>query len=391
MGIVPNIHHPKTSTHSQIQINRSSTSSTFRIMPVLRGTPPPEYLESSTQFNRNRNHGDRGLLGSIWAPRSIQTTQLVHGNNTVSLMAPRNRHPGPLYAERQFPLRNSTTMVPTGRNEAIERILRAADADFKTIRLDSFDDSQNFRASSCIICTKTFSHECKPPACISHACTHEPSVCSDCVCEYLEHELSNNVWNRIECPECAVLLEYDDIKRLANAGTFSSALASDDNFVWCRQCEFGQSHEGGAGQPIVRCMQCGSRSCFHHSVPWHDRLTCEEYDEMLRDPDGFEGAVDKANEEVARAREKQENEEARRNEKREQKRRRAQIQQERQDIKKRLENETLSLAEVAATSKRCPECTQPIELIEGCSHMTCKFLIKFPDDSSEHQSDQVAD
>lgn len=74
--------------------------------------------------------------------------------------------------------------------------------------------------------------------------------------------------------------------------SFRSAVGSDENFIWCQNCDFGQLHEGGMSQPIVRCLKCGQRSCFRHSVPWHDRLTCAEYDEMLEDPDGFQSALD---------------------------------------------------------------------------------------------------
>lgn len=66
--------------------------------------------------------------------------------------------------------------------------------------------------------------------------------------------------------------------------------------MWCRGCDFGQLHESGSSQPIVRCLQCGLRSCFVHSVEWHARLTCEEYDEMLKDPDEFKSAIDKEEE-----------------------------------------------------------------------------------------------
>jgi hypothetical protein len=55
-------------------------------------------------------------------------------------------------------------------------------------------------------------------------------------------------------------------------------------------------HEGGEAQPIVRCSKCSARSCFPHLVPWHERLTCEEYDEMLRNPDGFQSALDREDE-----------------------------------------------------------------------------------------------
>ncbi|CZT05440.1 uncharacterized protein RAG0_11529 [Rhynchosporium agropyri] len=329
-------------------------SSTFSIIPVLRGTPPLQYQESSFQTNLNEN-------------------LLRYG-------------PQPPLGVRRYPsTRNSSTMMPSGMAQAFQRMLRAADAELDLLALNTLNNEFsrnnglrvhrsantsspeiNAHPSSCVICTEDFSDDRKPPPCISLACVHEPSVCGDCFQEFLEHELNNKLWNKIACPECGVFLAYKDIKRLANVRTFSryevlslrSALASDDNFAWCRACDFGQVHTGSTEQPIVRCNNCGFRSCFQHSVPWHDRLTCDEYDEMLRDPDSFESAVDKANEAVAQAIKKQEDEdeaarqlahtkriaeEARQKVESQQKTRRAQIQQEKEKMKRRLEEESLSL------------------------------------------------
>ncbi|PMD43841.1 hypothetical protein L207DRAFT_266620 [Hyaloscypha variabilis F] len=154
---------------------------------------------------------------------------------------------------------------------------------------------------SCIICTEDFTGDVWPPALISMHCLHPPSVCCVCLEKYIKNELDSKIWNQIKCPECPIQLVYEDIKRLADEETFSrydvlsfrSAMGTDKNFVWCQNCDFGQLHASGASQPIIRCLKCGHRSCFQHSVAWHDRLTCDEYDEMLADPDGFQSAIDK--------------------------------------------------------------------------------------------------
>lgn len=44
--------------------------------------------------------------------------------------------------------------------------------------------------STCIICVERFSETCKPPALISLACFHEPSVCSDCLVKYCTFDTS---------------------------------------------------------------------------------------------------------------------------------------------------------------------------------------------------------
>jgi hypothetical protein len=185
--------------------------------------------------------------------------------------------------------------------------------------------------------------------------------------------------------------------------SFRSAVGGDNNFVWCRGCDFGQLHESGASQPIIRCLNCGSRSCFVHSTPWHERLTCKEYDEMLRDPDGFQTTRDEENEANDAARRLQDEEDERlarelshRDKRAEQdrqrqrhaeERKRARAEQEaeaarkkleqerakwKEELKRRQREEQLSMAKVQATTKQCPGCQWPIEKNKGCDHMTCK-------------------
>lgn len=84
-----------------------------------------------------------------------------------------------------------------------------------------------------------------------------------------------------------------------------SAVGGDNNFVWCQGCDFGQLHEGGASLPIIRCLNCGSQSCLVHQAPWHEQQTYKEFDEMLRDPDGFQSSGNQEGEASSLAREMQ--------------------------------------------------------------------------------------
>lgn len=178
--------------------------------------------------------------------------------------------------------------------------------------------------------------------------------------------------------------------------------------MWCQNCDFGQLHDGGTSQPIIRCLNCGSRSCFRHSVPWHDRLTCEEYEEMLKDPDGFQSAIDKDDDAAAMVKRLQEQEDEmfarsldqrdkraeqdRQKQRHEEERRRARAAQQaeserkkveqerarqREELKRRAREDKLSVEKVHATTKPCPGCRWPIEKNEGCAHMTCKPLFPF--------------
>lgn len=180
-----------------------------------------------------------------------------------------------------------------------------------------------------------------------------------------------------------------------------SAVSTDKDFVWCKNCEFGQLHATGESQPIVRCLNCGYRSCYRHSIPWHERLTCEEYDEMLENPDSFQSAIEKDEAATIAFQMRQEEEdktlarsmlererqieEDRQRQSHEEQLRRARKQQEaegrrmreaeqawRKEAIKRKQEEKMSLETVQATTKSCPGCQWPIEKNDGCSHMTCK-------------------
>jgi len=92
--------------------------------------------------------------------------------------------------------------------------------------------------------------------------------------------------------------------------SFRYAVSEAENFMWCTAgCGFGQVHDGGVEEPIITCLLCESRSCFHHKVAWHENLTCDEYDILLADPVNFRSRFDLENEaaeEAAAARRAQE-------------------------------------------------------------------------------------
>jgi hypothetical protein len=68
---------------------------------------------------------------------------------------------------------------------------------------------------------------------------------------------------------------------------------------------------------MLTCYACGLSQCYSCQVPWHAEMTCEEYQ---REAAAVEGASEE---------------------------------------------------EVRRISKRCPNCTAPIESTGGCAHMVC--------------------
>lgn len=166
---------------------------------------------------------------------------------------------------------------------------------------------------------------------LSKNCQHaHRTVCYDCVYQNILMTLGSLMSNPIICPEwtCQArfsaeevrhLLEYYDNRALLDKYDTYLATALLENmpeFVWCAHgCGSGQLHP--SEDPQVNCIVCDRATCFFHHVPWHEGLTCEEYDAF--------GAMQDA----------------------------------------------VSLKYLKNFTKQCPTCNVNIEKNSGCDHMTC--------------------
>jgi len=216
---------------------------------------------------------------------------------------------------------------------------------------DEYDESENYdsgnendtsnrstssiRGSSqtkdCMICVETYDDMEQFEKVTKH-CLHPNDICKKCVAQHIETQL--NTKGDVEgilCPfgdSCGFLIEHNDVQRTVNGDLFErydslalkQALSSMPDFRWCKSagCGSGQIHSGSDKEPIMTCKACGQKSCYTHDIPWHDTLTCDEYNEA------------KKGEDVAT-----------------------------QDL---LDRET----------KKCPKCGVRITKNGGCNHMTCK-------------------
>jgi hypothetical protein len=134
---------------------------------------------------------------------------------------------------------------------------------------------------------------------------------------------------RISSCECllSIYLELSDPYSYERYQVIS-LLANEPNFRWCLnpECKSGQLWESAENAGIwVLCQECKFEMCFRHQVPWHDGLTCAEYDAKI----AREGDIQKSEQWI-------------------------------QDH-----------------TKPCPgpDCNKPVQKGPGCFHMTCKLLL----------------
>ncbi|KAI8263521.1 hypothetical protein K4K53_008131 [Colletotrichum sp. SAR 10_77] len=278
-----------------------------------------------------------------------------------------------------------------------QRYQRAADTTDVVVTRQRLPANDLGGSRECPICAETREASDFPILSVTSMCTHPPEACLECLQMSIRSDLNSKLWTEIRCPECRELLEYVDIQKYADEETFAryealalrAAMAEAENFIWCTaNCGSGQLHDTGTEQPIVACLHCGQRSCFTHNVTWHENLTCEEYDSLLRDPENFRSRIEMEHEQMDAAKRIQEDadramaqglmaeqqaeiqeQEARERAERERALRATALA--RKVAARRKEEEDQSKVTVSRTTKPCPGCGWAIEKNAGCSHMTC--------------------
>ena len=162
-------------------------------------------------------------------------------------------------------------------------------------------------------------------------CRHPPTACRDCVRRWLASRIDGGRWMDLNCSECGEALDHHDMRCCASRETFErydylvthDALNGIDEFRFCLSptCSSGQMHRHDSDCPEFDCQACGARHCVRHNVPWHEGMTCAQYD--ARHPE-------------------------------------------------RRRDENASEREVSTSSARCPGCGRVCYLYTGCNHITCK-------------------
>ncbi|CAG8522410.1 16537_t:CDS:2 [Dentiscutata heterogama] len=162
-------------------------------------------------------------------------------------------------------------------------------------------------------------------------CKHDKNICRGCVERHIDARLCGKGDVSIQCPfeGCKQIIEHNDVKRIVNRELFErfdtlslrQALRIMPDFRWCKnsRCGSGQIHYERDDAPIMTCRSCGEKSCYTHDVPWHENMSCQQYEE------------------------------------------------------KRKESEAATNHYLMKHTKPCPKCGTHIEKNGGCNHMTCKI------------------
>lgn len=224
----------------------------------------------------------------------------------------------------------------------------------KKAKLEEYDDDIIFAVvDECRICMENLTPEKFPQTRITSTCAHHPAVCSRCLTKHINDQVQTRASNQVSCPECQEKVSDAEIKKYASPevlerqdNLFSSiftqltnissrngrrllnmSLQHLPNFTFCLspKCESGQIHTG-PDHPLMTCTTCGFKTCFIHKLPWHEDLTCAEFDLFNQ---------------------------------------------------ARVRQEAASEAWIAEHTKLCPnpKCGMRIQKKTGCDHLTCECML----------------
>ncbi|KIW01300.1 uncharacterized protein PV09_07338 [Verruconis gallopava] len=137
-------------------------------------------------------------------------------------------------------------------------------------------------------------------------CEHEYDFCKSCFSSHLSTQLEQHGrhgCDRLTCPKaCGRTLSTEEVLLFASPDTrqkfnhyiFLNYISSQPNFRWCLRdgCESGQLYDiddetGEIHDPLIVCENCAFAMCFTHQLPWHEGLSCEQFNNQREhgDPD----------------------------------------------------------------------------------------------------------
>lgn len=72
----------------------------------------------------------------------------------------------------------------------------------------------------CSVCMESLDSESFPAQKITSLCKHNPTVCRDCLTQFLSAKIPDVAFDQVTCPECPGVLPYDVVKMWASEESF---------------------------------------------------------------------------------------------------------------------------------------------------------------------------
>lgn len=144
----------------------------------------------------------------------------------------------------------------------------------------------------CVLCLCYLELESFPANPPTESCMHRTNVCSKCMEDSVAWDLGNKGGTLADCPQCGEALGEQSILHWARDKArdryerrqLEKTLEQDPLFIWCAHgCGSGVIHASGEKQAAVVCDNCRRKTCYRHRMPFHEGLTCGEYDDIQED------------------------------------------------------------------------------------------------------------
>ncbi|KAI9655605.1 MAG: hypothetical protein M1821_005399 [Bathelium mastoideum] len=156
------------------------------------------------------------------------------------------------------------------------------------------------RMYSCRICSEDLAISRFPrrpmcPASCVDCLTGYNRICKKCITLTITAQLESRDLDKLGCPSCnehwdyrylVAFLPHEKVVRL-DARIVNRGMILEEGWRWCahKTCSFGQIYELSLIPGInpeycamYFCQGCHRSNCFKHQTPWHDNLTCAQYD-----------------------------------------------------------------------------------------------------------------
>ncbi|EHK97263.1 putative E3 ubiquitin-protein ligase ARI7 [Glarea lozoyensis 74030] len=153
-----------------------------------------------------------------------------------------------------------------------------------TTQINPPSDSSN-NEIECAICAETLPPDSFPPSSkITANCEDHPyKACISCIQHSIQSTLDEGSIHRLICLFCHHRLSADEVEKYATKSALTRykylMLLDSPDIIMCLSptCKSGQKHVDKQNPKMV-CNTCSFATCVLHKLPWHDNVTCAEFD-----------------------------------------------------------------------------------------------------------------